>query len=266
MKKQRQLYREKIYKCGSYTEVNIYPVFAMQHGRGRKRKPTGPAQQALNGRNAKQRFIRLVNTNFGPGDLRLDLTYRPGEVPEDPAAAQRQVQNFIRRLKNYRRKQDLPELKYVYVTEIGEKTGRVHHHIILNGGVDVGELQRIWGKGYTTVKPLDMDPQTGAAALAAYMVKSPILYKRWNASKNLKQPEEITRDGRISKARAQEWSAAGIDGRATLEAWYGQNVADVRPFYNDVNGGVYLVINLYEKVNRRRPHEKQDHAQSRRRM
>ncbi len=50
------------------------------------------------------------------------------------------MQNFIRRVKRYRQKHDLPELKYVAVTEVGEKSGRIHHHIVMSGGIDINTL------------------------------------------------------------------------------------------------------------------------------
>lgn len=267
MNKQRVLYREHIFKCGRYSEVYIYPVFAPQHGRGRKRKPTTACMAALNEKHAQQKFIRLVNTNFTGQDIRIDLTYSPEHLPDSPEAALKAMQNFIRRLKNYRKRNGLPELKYVYVTEIGEKTGRIHHHVIMSGGVDINKLAEIWGNGYTTTKPLQFDEQTGLEALARYMIKTKnkeVTTKRWTASRNLRQPEETTRDGRVSKARAQEWSAQGMDGKAALEAWYKQNVAQIEPFYNDVNGGIYLTIKLYDRTGGR--HDKQKHAPDRRRM
>ena len=248
MRQQRQLYREKIYRCGNYTEVDIYPVFGRQHGRGRKRKPTKAVQKALNEKNAKQKFIRLVNTNFTPKDIRIDLTYAPDKLPGSAEDAQKEVYKFIRRLKAFRKRAGLPELKYVYTTEVGEKTGRIHHHAVMSGGVDVADLALIWGKGYTTVKPLQFDPETGCSDLAAYMIKSRQLYKRWNASRNLKQPEETTRDGKLSRARAQEWSAQGMDCREAIEAWYGQKLADIAPFFNEVNRGVYITLRLYGKT------------------
>lgn len=259
MKRQRVLYREKIYKCGNYTDVQIYPVFAPQGRRGKKRKPTAAAQQALNERNATQKFIRLINTNFTPKDIRIDLTYSPEHLPESAADALKRMQNYIRRVKRYRRAQGLPELKYVYVTEIGSKSGRIHHHCIMSGGVDISTLAEIWGNGYTTIKPLQFDEETGLEALARYMIKTKdkeITTKRWNASRNLKQPEVITRDGRISKAAAVEMLEQGFDGRAQIEKRYGACLANISPFFNDVNSGVYIALQLYTPKGGRK-HDKQ---------
>ena len=153
----RCLYREKIHKCGEFLEVDIFPVFEYQRGRSKKRKPTTETQQRLNQRNAERKLTRLLNTNFTKRDIRFDLTYSDENYPETPENAQRQMQNFLRRVKRYRAKHNLPELKYVAVTEVGKENGRLHHHIVMSGGVDINTLAEIWGKGYTTAKPLQFD-------------------------------------------------------------------------------------------------------------
>ncbi|EKC52114.1 hypothetical protein LEA_17057, partial [human gut metagenome] len=81
------------------------------------------------------------------------------------------MQNFLRRVKRYRAKHNLPELKYVAVTEVGKENGRLHHHIVMSGGVDINTLAEIWGKGYTTAKPLQFD-EFGITGIAVYLVKS----------------------------------------------------------------------------------------------
>lgn len=250
--KSRRLYREQIYKCGRYTEVDIYPVFDRQKLRGPKRAATPDAQKKLNEKNARQKFIRLINTNFTERDIRLDLTYSKDNLPGSVEDAQKEVQNFLRRVKAYRNKNGLEAVRYVWVTEVGEKSGRIHHHMIISGDMPGYEYSRLWGKGYTTIKPLQLDPEYGAAAIAQYMIKRPVLYKRWNASKNLKQPEVVQRDGAIAGAKVHEWAAYAADCREQIVQRYGDNVADVKPFYNDINTGVYITINLYRLPERRR--------------
>ena len=238
------LYQEKIITCGGWTEVDVYPVLPPQKGRGKKAKPTSQVQKELNERYAKKRIGYLVNTNFTEDDIRLDLTYDSDHLPQSPEDAQHQVQLFIRRLINYCRKRGLPERKYIYVTEVGSKSGRVHHHIITNGDVSAKTLAAIWGKGYTTVKPLQFDKEYGCTALAEYMTKKPILGRRWNCSKNLKQP--VIRTRQIAKAKAVDWRQRGFDARADIEARYGLKCADVKPFFNGENGGSYIAISLYD--------------------
>ncbi len=243
----RSLYREKRFKCGEYLEVDIFPVFEYQHSRGKKKKPTSDVQKRLNQINAERKLIRLLNTNFTSRDIRFDLTYNADHLPESPEDAQREMQNFLRRVKRFRKKQGLPELKYVAVTEVGKRTGRIHHHIIMSGGVDVSDLSALWGRGYTTVKPLMFD-DTGIVGIAKYFVKEPVLGKRWCASKNLSKPIESQRDGRISKRKLREvCERKGEDGGLFEKLYPGYSVADIKPFYNDVNGGYYLTVVMHMK-------------------
>lgn len=252
----RCLYREKKHLCGEYLEIDIFPVFEYQHGRRKKRKPTSEIQKKLNQRNAERKLIRLLNTNFTKKDIRFDLTYNNEHYPNSPEDAQKEMQNFLRRVKRYRKRHGLPELKYVAVTEVGKKTARLHHHIVMNGGIDINTLAEIWGRGYTTAKPLQFD-EYGIVGIATYLVKEPILGKRWCASRNLEQPKTSSRDGRIPKYKIKEFYASGNDNREEIEKLYaGYSLADVKPYYNEINGGYYLTVRMYKKPAPKRKHER----------
>ena len=250
-KSMRCLYREKKHFCGDYLEVDIFPVFERQHSRGKRRKPTSETQKRLNQLNAERKLIRLLNTNFSSRDIRFDLTYSEENKPASPEEAQRHMQNFIRRLKRFRKKAGLCELKYVAVTEIGKNTGRIHHHLILSGGVDITVLAELWGKGYTTAKPLQFN-ECGIVGIAKYLVKEPVLTKRWCASKNLEKPKESSRDGRISQRKVRDICENETGNRERLEALYpGYALAEYRPYFNDVNGGYYLIVRMYKPKKRK---------------
>lgn len=243
----RSLYRERKHFCGEYLEVDIFPVFEYQRGRSKKRKPTSETQKKLNQRNAERKLIRLLNTNFTKQDIRFDLTYDSEHYPATPEEAQREMQNFLRRVKRYRKKNGLPELKYVAVTEIGKKNARYHHHLIMNGGISINDLAEIWGRGYTTAKPLQFDEQ-GITGIAKYLIKEPILGKRWNASRNLEKPKISERDGRLSQKKIKEWHNSGADNRAEIEkAYEGYYLSEVKPYYNEINGGYYITVLMYKK-------------------
>ena len=94
----RCLYREKKLFCGEYLEIDIFPVFEYQRGRSKKRKPTSETMKKLNQRNAERKLIRLLNTNFTKEDIRFDLTYDSDHCPDSPEDAQREMQNFLRRV------------------------------------------------------------------------------------------------------------------------------------------------------------------------
>ena len=250
----RSLYREKTYTSGDYLEVNIYPVFRAASGRGKKAKPTTEAQKKLNERNAARKLERLIDANFTRDDIKCELSYRPGCEPEDTESAVRDCVNFMRRLKRIRTRLGLCDLKYIYVTERGEKSGRYHHHVIISGGVSPRELAECWGLGYVQkIQPLQFGPE-GCAGIAYYMngnkrgqKAARETYRHFHASKNLVQPKERVRDGRISRRVADEMAkdCAGYC-RERLEALYpGYIFAAAEQFYNDVNGGVYLTAKMY---------------------
>lgn len=128
----RTVYREKRYYCGEYLDVFIFPVYSSgkRGSRGRKGKPTSAAQKKLNQRHREEKLVRLLHANFTPEDLELHLTY--AEQPEDDEAAKRELANFLRRVRRYRKKNGLPPLKYIAVTERGKRGGRYHHHVTIS--------------------------------------------------------------------------------------------------------------------------------------
>ena len=131
----RCLYRERRYHCGNYLEVDIFPVFQKQSGRGKKAKPTSEVQARLNEHNAEQKLIRILNANFTPEDIEIHLTYTDENLPSTPEEAERDVANYLRRVKRLRKKLELPALKYVNVPGGGIGGTRFHFHITMSGGV-----------------------------------------------------------------------------------------------------------------------------------
>ncbi len=261
----RCLYREHRYICGQYMEIEHYPVFETgRRGRSPKRKPTTETMRRHNEIVAKRKLIRLAHANFTPDDIRFDLTYNVQNCPESAEDAQKQMQNFLRRLRRYRQKNDLPDLKYIAVTEVGKRTKRFHHHLLLNcGDMKPRELADLWGRGYTTIKPLQFN-DTGIVDLARYFVKEPILGKRWLASRNLRQPTEQIRDGRISAKKIREFAQSGADNRDEIEQLYkGYRLSEIKPYYNGVNGAYYVTVLMRKAVIQNNSPHRMKHARSR---
>lgn len=127
----RTIYREKRYYCGEYLDVFIYPTYSQARSRGKRSKPTSKAQAKLNQRHREEKLVRLLHANFTPDDYEIHLTYQ--YQPESPEEAQRLLRNFIRRVQRARKKQGLPPLKYIAVTEKGSRKGRYLAYL----GVDV---------------------------------------------------------------------------------------------------------------------------------
>ena len=120
----KTVYREKRYYCGEYLDVYIYPTYRQGRSRGKRSKPTSAAQAKLNQRHREEKLVRLLHANFTPDDLEIHLTYQL--QPESPEEAQRLLRNYIRRVQRARKKQGLPPLKYIAVTEKGSKLSLIH--------------------------------------------------------------------------------------------------------------------------------------------
>ena len=147
-----QGYRIKTIHAGDTLEIEGYAIWntAKQAGEARRiSEKHREAVRAVNLRNQQKKMRRLVNANFGAGDLFLTLTYDPEQQPADSTAAQRDIRNYLRRLSRRRERLGLPDLKYIYTTECttGVLGTRYHHHLIVNGGISRDEAESIWKKG-----------------------------------------------------------------------------------------------------------------------
>lgn len=233
---------------GNYLDVQVYPVFCESKPKGCRRKrskPTSEVQQKLNERNAINKTIWLINNNFTPQDYALHLSYNNNELPESFEAAEKELKKFIRRLR-YALKRLGIELKYYAANEESTIEHRVHHHLIVSGGLPIYEIAEMWGFGYIQVKPLQFDKK-GVANLAAYISREKGARKSVTHSRNLKQPKEKQRDGKISHKLLKEIHNYDCDIREVCKKLYpGYDLAEIEPYYNDVNGYYYTTIRLYK--------------------
>lgn len=241
MYKGKTFNREQVYVCGEYMDADIYPVFQKPGARRKRCKPTSEIQAKLNQRNAEKKLTRLVHNNFTENDIALHLTYRNGEEPENEADALRVLGNFIKRLKR-RYKKAGKELKYISCTEYGKKTGRVHHHLIINGGYDRDEIEKLWGRGYANSKRLQFE-EDGVTGLARYIAKDKHFFKRWNQSRNLDIPEPAQYDGQLSMDDIAEIKEA-IESKNAYQ-YFEERYPDfelVEAVYtqNNINRGIYI--------------------------
>lgn len=195
----REYVRQHITDCGDYARVNLYPVRPLSKKRGAKKAPTSEIQTKLNVKNSAHKLSDLIHVNFSPDDIALHLTYSEARRPETVKDAQRLVYNYMRRLARLWSKKvgEKSELKWIAVTE-QSSTGRVHHHLIISGGLTVQELSNKWGLGHTQVRPLEFD-ECGLVGLATYITKSRTSYRRWQGSKNLQKPVVKECDYKIRK-------------------------------------------------------------------
>jgi hypothetical protein len=246
----QRTYRQRKYYCGEYLEVEIFPVYTKAKGRGKRKKPTSDTQQRLNRRHAEGKLRRLLHTNFTPSDLFLTLTFDDAHMPASVEDAQREIQNFLRRLKRRYAKLGT-ELKYIYILEKGQEHDRLHVHMVVSGGMDEEELAQLWGMGHVSADCLQFD-ENGLAKLARYFAKGdtenggkPITWKRWVGSRNLEKPQVEERDGRLSHRKMAALCQDGGDADYLETLVDGYEMADYSlEVREDIYGGYYLAAVL----------------------
>jgi len=186
------------YFSGDVYEAEIYfspRVAGKNIPRGKNQNLSSEQQLERNLRNAQKKLSRLINTNFGFGDIFITLTY--AEEPEE-TGAQKMMKKYIRRIRNLRRKNGVPELKYIAVTESGDK--RIHHHIIMSR-LDYEAAIGLWDHGRVIISR--MDQEVDYTGLAHYITKDTRKQsgKRWSQSKNLDKPKVVRKEVKRPKAK-----------------------------------------------------------------
>lgn len=253
-KTQRVYQRENIIKHGNYMSVYSFPVFESAYkrtGGRRKAHATSEVQKKYNQKLAENKLTYIINENFNENDIEMGLGFDDEYLPESYEEALKHIQNFIRRIKYYRRTHGLSELKYVYVVQKGERRGRWHYHMILSGGMSRDMLERMWRMGYAHTYALYFDKQ-GLRGLAKYKIRpdDEVIegkFKRWCASKNLSRPQPKERTGYISRRTVEDIRKGNITERELERIYPGYEISEVNTFHNPCNGGEYLEIQLYRK-------------------
>lgn len=268
-------YREKKVDCGNYREVDIIPRTdnaerATKGKRGKRKKVTEPKQKDLNDKNSKRYLVQLGNGNFGIGDLHVSCTYDADHLPDTVDEAARIVDNYLRRIAYRRGKLGIEPLKYILVTEYGyqkddeTKLVRVHHHIIMNGGLDRDEVEMMWTNQRINWKRYEKDPEAyrntvkkmgwvnadrlqinenGIEALCKYVLKNPKGKKRWSSSRNLERPvQQPPADHKHSKKKVEELAKSTDAGKEFFQKQFPDyDIADIKPeYYEETGWHIYL--------------------------
>lgn len=145
-----------------------------------------------NEQEAVKRLARIINCNFGPGDLWLTLKYDDDRLPEYRAAAELCVTNLLRRVKRWYKKETGDALRYVLVTSdnsprSGEKA-RLHHHLVMDR-VAWEYIIRQWPADQISYSLLDA--RRDYTGIARYMVGNAPKgdnKHRWSCSTGLAKP------------------------------------------------------------------------------
>jgi hypothetical protein len=240
------LYRVKTIKSGKMLECEIYPLWKTKSEKTKMKKiaASRETQKNLNDKNAKKNIIRKINTNFTEEDIIINLSYKG--PPPDEKQARKDIQNYIRRVREYKKKIGLPELKYIYVIEFeaeGSKKKRIHHHVLLNK-MDRDVAEQLWGKGYANSRRLQPD-EFGLEGIARYITKDPKGTKRWCASRNLEEPKITVADHKITKRQAEKIAKNENAAPGIFEKLYkGYIFNDIKVKYSEFVSGVYLYTRM----------------------
>ena len=199
-------YMETTIISGSVVEKRKSPAGIRSVKRSRRVKGNSSERKQVGNREyAKLALARIINCNFGPGDLWLTLTYDEGglaRVGEDFKAADHAAALFLDRL-GYRMKKLGRDWRWIRNTStLDGDTGevvRLHHHVIVPGEaftirdrrLYLGEeaVEDIWGMGLIDVRLLRH--QEDFKPIANYIVSQGRFLpdeKKWHSSRNMRKP------------------------------------------------------------------------------
>lgn len=193
--------RRKVIVAGRYVRSIQYSMTSdpdVRRTRAPKTQISSVAQEAMNLQHSWQKLKAVIAANFGTDDLVVTLTYRDSDLPKLRNAAENRLKLFIRKLRAERRANG-HELPYLYVTEMGHSSGRLHHHMIISStGQDYEMIRKLWRRNGDDV---DIAPiwTKGYDGWARYLSKEPREFGRryvgermWRSSKGLAKPQVFT--------------------------------------------------------------------------
>lgn len=160
-------------------------------GRKPKSNPTSAAVAKVNKINQERILTGYINNNFGEDDLWVSLAYE-GYIQVEEAV--KRIEKFKRRLRDYCRKQKIP-FKLIESTGVGTRSGKPHHHILVNKEITRQILWKFWDKNYMHTEQLRDDGNY--QRIAKYMLQNAYQakdsrgkYKKaWRASRSIVKPE-----------------------------------------------------------------------------
>jgi hypothetical protein len=171
----------------------------------------------------------------------------------DPERVDKDIRNFLCRVRRKRKQLGLPKLKYIYAVggdempAAGYSGKRPHVHMIMNGGIDRDTLEQIWAKGRANADRLQPRDE-GLGGIAVYFTRQkqdrpekPGV-RKWRGSRNLKQPVRRRRDARMTNSRVRRIAYDfRNEAKDVMEKLYpGYVLQDCQVRYSDIVDGVYI--------------------------
>lgn len=215
----------RTYEAGDVGEKTKFfvPGKRPENGKLSRRQKNAVKKQEQNEYSSQKALARLINANFKAGDLLLGLDYcdeglekildwgRKHGLPVDSEdegekqnaiweSAAHALDNALRRVRRWLEKRGI-ELKAIYCTsDMNGKTGeleRVHHHLIVNAGVQ-DAFRSAWekyGMGSVDWEPL-WENQIDRTAIAEYIIRQVRRIpdaKKFRSTRNLLRPVPTNR-------------------------------------------------------------------------
>lgn len=252
-------YRTRTTKAGTRLEAEIYPVFGKQKAdrlRAEKKNRTPEKVAELNMIRSKRRLVLMVENNFDYwADVAVTLTYEAADVTYD--RCRKDIKNFLDKVKRVRKRRKLPELKWILA--IGhDENQQIHAHVLMNGGIERTELEKIWGHGYANTYVLQSYGK-GLQGIANYLYKQNEAEKRkgrrenmksWSGSRNLKKPKERVSDNKFRKTQIKNiaYSFENEAKEITERTYPGYVLEECRVHFSDIIDGVYIRCVMRKKT------------------
>lgn len=115
-----------------------------------KTNPTPEAVKKINRLNQKRELTAKLNASFSPGDWWITLSHGDMITPDESLHL---VTKLKRGVQRYCKKNEIP-FKLIETMGIGSRTGRPHHHIVLNKEIPLEILYRYWPEEHVFPQPL----------------------------------------------------------------------------------------------------------------
>lgn len=257
--------RVKTIKAGEQVEAMCFSIVNnledVKRAKAAKKKST-EAQARFNEKCSYLNMERLANANFGTGDYLGTFTYAPGNQPESDEEAQRNMRNFVERLKyEWDKHKEYGPMKYIYCTERteGKSGAKYHHHLILSGhGLSRDQVEAKWHFGIANTNRYQWQ-ENGFSGWAHYMVqkkanrKNPqekATRRRWAASTNLTKPKITRADKKITRKQAMRIAIAADHEASVIfeKAYPGYVLTSCEVRWSAYAPGPYIYARLRKKV------------------
>lgn len=257
------LVREQSVYAGKRREVSWYPVWSDGRRvpeRAPKEKRSTKEQEKYNHDQAVKKLLLLVNANFVKGDLLMHFTFDDEHLPSTWEELHRLITNYTNRVKYWRRKNNLPEMKYLYSTEMtvrktGRRAGEINWHVHMFMTRMPRDLaEDMWPAGVRVNADRYNPDRFGYEAAAKYISKDlGFGGKRFAYSKNLIKPTKgKPKDGKITHRGLQKMilNRAG-DAEYWEKKYPGYRFCGYEKpaemCLNPYNGYWYLTVVLYKR-------------------